>query len=67
MSLANAAKPSPNAQSCNALPLPSKVSGYARLTAGEALALKPRQADNAVLKLKPSMDARPARRGPNVA
>jgi hypothetical protein len=35
--------------------------------AGEALALKPKLADNAVLKLKLSMDARLARRETNAA
>jgi len=35
--------------------------------AGEALALKPKQADNVVLKLKPFMDARLAKREPNAA
>ena len=67
MSSANAVKPSQNAQSFNALPLPSKASGYARRTAGEAPALKPKLAGNAVLKPKPFMDARPARREQNVA
>ncbi len=33
---------------------------------GEALALKPKLADNVVLKQKRSMAARPARREPNV-
>ena len=35
--------------------------------AGEAPALKPKLADNAVLKLKPFMAVRPARREPNAA
>jgi hypothetical protein len=35
--------------------------------AGEALALKPKLADNVVLKLKPFMDATHARREPNAA
>ncbi len=67
VSSANAAKPSQNAQNCSALPLPSKASGYARRMAGEALVLKPKLADNVVLKLRPFMDARPARREPNAA
>ena len=67
MSSANAAKPSPNAQNYSALPLPSKESEYVRRTAGEALALKPKLADNAVLRQKPYMGARPARREPNAA
>lgn len=67
MSSANAAKPSPNAQNYNALPLPSKASGYVRRMAGEVPALKPRQADNVALKLNPFMDARPARREPKAA
>ena len=62
MSHANAAKPSPNAQGSSALPLPSKASGSVRRTAGEALGLKPKLADNVALKLKPSMDVRPAKR-----
>ena len=57
----------PNEQNSNALPPPSKVSGYAKRMAGEALALKPKQADNVVLKLKPFMDARLAKREPNAA
>ncbi len=67
MSSVNVAKPSPNAQSYSALPQPSKASGYAKRMAGEAQALKPKQADNVVLKLKLSMAARPARREPNAA
>ena len=67
MSSVNVAKPSPNAQNYSALPLPSKASEYARRMAGEAQALKPKQADNVVLKLKLSMAARPARREPNAA
>jgi hypothetical protein len=67
VSSANAAKPSPSAQNYSALPLPSKASGYAKLTVGEALALKPKQADNVALKLKTFMAARPARREPNAA
>jgi hypothetical protein len=35
--------------------------------AGEAQALKPKQADNVVLKLTLFMDAIPARREPNAA
>ena len=35
--------------------------------AGEAPDLKPKLADNAVLKLRPFMAARPARREPNAA
>ena len=67
MSLANVAKLSPNAQSSNAPLLPSKASGFARLMAGGVLALKPKLVDNVALKLKPSMDARPARREPSAA
>jgi hypothetical protein len=67
VSHANAAKPGPNAQNYSALPLPSKASGYARRMAGEALALKPKQADNVALKLRPFMAARPARCEPNAA
>ena len=48
-------------------PLPSKASVYARRTAGEAPAREPKLADNVALKLKPSMDVRPARRDPNAA
>ncbi len=62
MSLANVAKLCPNAQSFNALPLPSKASGYARHMEGEVPALKLKLAENAVLRSKQSMDARPARR-----
>ena len=67
MSHANVAKRGPNAQSYSALPLPSKVSGYARRMAGEALALKLKLADNVVLKPKLSMAVRPARCEPNAA
>ena len=35
--------------------------------AGEALAQKPKLADNVVLRPKPFMDVRPARREPNAA
>ena len=35
--------------------------------AGEAPALKPKLVDNVVLKLRPSMAAKPARREPNAA
>jgi hypothetical protein len=52
VSSVNAAKPNPNAQSYSALPLPSKVSGYARRMAGEALALKLKQADYAQQRQK---------------
>ena len=65
MSLANAAKPSPNVQNYSVLPLPSKASGYARRTAGEALGLKQKLADNVALKLNPYMAARPAKREMN--
>ncbi len=61
MSSASAAKPSPNAQNYSAQPLPSKASGYAKLTAGEAQAPKQKLADNVALKLKPFMAARPAK------
>ena len=44
-----------------------KASGYATRMAGEALALKPKLADNVVLKQRPSMAARHARRDPNAA
>ena len=67
MSHANAAKPNPNLQNYNALPLPSNASVYVRRMAGEALAQKPKLADNVVLKQKPFMAARPARREPNAA
>ena len=67
MSPVNAAKPSPNAQNFSAQPLPSKASGFVRHMAGEVQALKPKLADNVVLKLKPFMDARPAKRDPNAA
>ena len=67
MSSANAAKPSPSAQNYSALPLPSKASGYARRTAGEVLALKPKLADNVVLKPKLSMAVRRTKRETNVA
>jgi len=59
VSPANAAKPSPNAQNFSALPLPSKASGYVRHMAGEAPALKPRQADNVVQQQKSFMVTRP--------
>ena len=67
MSSANAAKLCPNAQNYSALPLPSQVSGYARLMVGEAQVPKLKLAENAALKLKLSMAARPARREPNAA
>ena len=67
MSLANAAKPSPNVQNYSVLPLPSKASGYARRTAGEALVLKQKLADNVVLKRKLSMAVRRAKRETNAA
>jgi hypothetical protein len=44
-----------------------KENVFANGMAVEALAQKQKLADNAVLKLKPSMDARPARREPNAA
>jgi hypothetical protein len=44
-----------------------KASRYANGMAGEALALKPKPADNVALKLKLSMDERPARCEPNAA
>ena len=43
------------------------ASWYARRTAGEAPAPKPKPADNVVLKQRPFMAARPARREPNAA
>jgi hypothetical protein len=52
---------------CVAQHLPSKVNGCVRRTAGEALALKPKLADNVGLKLRPFMAARPARRETNAA
>ena len=55
------------ALNCSAQPLPSKASGYVRRMAGEAPALNPKQAENAVLKLNLSMDVRPARRESNAA
>ena len=64
---ANAAKPSPNEQNSNAPPPPSKASGFVRRTAGEALALKQKLAENDALKLKLFMAARPARCEPNAA
>ena len=67
VSHASVARPSPNAQSYSALPLPSKASECVRRMAGEAPALKRKLADNVVLKLKLSMAARPARREPNAA
>ena len=57
----------PNEQNSNALPPPSKVSGYAKRMAGEVQALKPKQAENTVLKRRPFMVERPARREPNAA
>ena len=44
-----------------------KENVFANGMAGEALALKPKQADNVVLKLKPYMAARLAGREPNAA
>jgi len=67
VSHASAAKQSPSVQNFSALPLPSKVSEYAKRMAGEALALKPKQADNVALKLRPFMAVRPARRDTNAA
>jgi len=67
VSSANAVKPSQNAQNCSALPLPSKAIGYVRHMAVEALALKPKLADNVALKLKPFMAERPVRRETNAA
>ena len=64
---AAAAKLSPNAPSSSTLPLPSKVSGYAKRMAGAAQALKPKLADNVALTQKPFMVARPARREANAA
>ena len=46
---------------------PLKENVFANGMAGEVLAQKQKLADNAVLKLKPSMDERPARREPNAA
>ncbi len=44
-----------------------KENEFANGMAGEALAQKPKPADNVALKPKPSMDARPARRETNAA
>ena len=44
-----------------------KENVFANGMAGEALALKLKQADNVVLKLNLSMDVRPARREPTAA
>jgi hypothetical protein len=58
-------KPSPSEPNNSAALLHLKASRYARRTAGEAPALKPKLADYVALKLKPSMEERPARREPN--
>jgi hypothetical protein len=52
--------PSPNAQSSNAAPLPSKANWYARRMAGEVQAQKRKLVVNAALKQRPFMVARPA-------
>ena len=55
------------AQSSSAAHQRLKENVYANGMAGEALALKPKLADNVVLKPKPFMAARPARRETNAA
>jgi len=57
---ANAAKPSPNAQSSNVQPLPLKGNLYARLMEGEVQAQKRKLVGNVALKQRPFMVARPA-------
>ena len=67
VSFANAAKPSQNGQNYSALPLPSKASGYARHMEGEVPALKLKLAISVVLKRKPFMGGKHAKRELNVA
>ncbi len=55
------------ALNCSAAHQRLKASGYANGMAGEALALKPQQADNVAPPPRPFMDARPAKREPNAA
>ena len=51
----------------NKLPLPSKVSEYARRMGSEVPALKPKLVDNVALKREPSTEMSPAKRGTNAA
>jgi len=57
---ANAAKPSPNAQSSNVQPLPLKGNLYARRMEGEVRAQKRKLVGNVALMQRPFMVARPA-------
>ena len=60
-------KPNQNGHTYSVRPPLSKASGYARLTAGEAPALKRKLADNVALNRRPSMAVRPVRLEPNAA